>query len=109
MALTLNAIHGQPSITAVATKMADAHFSSNIDSPDAHDLANATDRISAEVEFLLAQSPYRELRKMKVTVSKDEIELRGTVSSFYLKQVAQEIARKVASDKHIRNLLQVGS
>ena len=109
MALTLNAIHSQPTINAVATPMADANFSSNIDSPVAHDLDNAADRISAEVEFLLTQSPYRELRKMKVTVSKDEIELRGTVSSFYLKQVAQEIARKVASDRHIRNLLQVGS
>lgn len=109
MALTLNAIHSQPSITAVAPQMSDAHFSSNIEGPVAHELANATDRISAEVEFLLTQSPYRELRKMEVSVSKDEIELRGTVSSFYLKQVAQELARKVASDRHIRNLLQVGN
>lgn len=109
MALALNAIHSQPTITSVATQMSNAHFSSNIDNPDAHDLANATDRISAEVEILLTQSPYRELRRMEVTVSKDEIELRGTVSSFYLKQVAQEIARKVASHRHIKNLLQVGS
>lgn len=46
MALTLNAIHSQPSITAVAPQMSDAHFSSNIEGPVAHELANATDRIS---------------------------------------------------------------
>ena len=109
MALTLNAIHSESTITAVASPMSDARFSSNIDSLPAHDLANPADRIVAEVEFLLSQSPYRELRKMDVTVSKDVIELRGTVSSFYLKQVAQEIARKVASDRQIRNFLQVGS
>ena len=109
MALTLNAINSQPTITAVAPPMADAHFSSNIDSPIAHNLANAADQISAEFELLLTQSPYRELRKMQVIVTNQQIELRGTVSSFYLKQVAQEIARKVASDRRIRNLLQVGS
>ena len=108
MPLALNAMHSPHSIQAVAPNMSDAHFSSKVAQPAAHNMASATDLISADIEILLTQSPYRELRKMNVIVTEHEIELRGEVSTFYLKQVAQEIARKVAADRLIRNLLQVG-
>ena len=55
----------------------------------------------------LQKSSIPELRRVRIQESDDLIVLRGTVSSYYFKQLAQESLRSVAEDRRIVNLLEV--
>jgi hypothetical protein len=54
---------------------------------------------------LLVQSLHPEIQELEVLESDAELELRGTVPSWYLKQLAQETVRPAAGRRRIRNLL----
>lgn len=56
---------------------------------------------------VLSESPLPELRRLVVTVTDGEVVLSGRVSSYYLKQVAQETVRFAASDRKLVNRVQV--
>lgn len=62
---------------------------------------------ACRVKEVLRACPYRELRDVNVKTVNDCIELSGTVSSFYMKQLAQEIIRPAAPDFNIRNEIAV--
>jgi hypothetical protein len=55
----------------------------------------------------LHQSPYRELRRLNIRVSEDRIAILGQTTSFFLKQMAQEVIRQVAPTLVVDNLIGV--
>ena len=67
-----------------------------------HDIAQAA---TAE----LANSSVSELRALCVKGTATELQLSGTVRSFYHKQLAQETIRSVAGGMQVVNRVDVGS
>lgn len=63
--------------------------------------------IAQAASMVLASSSVRDLRKIRVDRSDNQIELSGTVSSFYHKQLAQEAIRKVARGMQVINRVDV--
>jgi len=57
----------------------------------------------------LRNSGHRELKEIQIGLEGNTVTLRGTVSTFYRKQVAQEAIRRHASGLRIVNQLKVKS
>jgi osmotically-inducible protein OsmY len=55
----------------------------------------------------LEQSPHLARKQLRLEARKGRIILRGTVASYYQKQMAQETLRKVDGVEEIENHLQV--
>lgn len=64
-------------------------------------------RVDSVSEALLANG-HPELRQLTVIESEFEVELAGRVSSYYLKQVAQETAREAIAGRRLVNRVVVG-
>ena len=60
-----------------------------------------------EAGTALSKSSNSELRLIRVQVTDETIVLRGRVSSYYAKQLAQESLRSSAEGRRIVNLLEV--
>jgi len=60
-----------------------------------------------QVHGTLNNSPYVSTRHVQVDASAGCVRLEGTVHSFYQKQMAQELVRRVDGVETIENLLQV--
>jgi osmotically-inducible protein OsmY len=56
---------------------------------------------------ILAKSSVRELRQIRVDGSANELQLSGSVRSFYHKQLAQETVRSVAAGMQLVNRVDV--
>jgi osmotically-inducible protein OsmY len=56
---------------------------------------------------VLAASPMPELRRLAVQADDAAVVLSGQVSSFYLKQMAQECVRTAAAGRQVVNRVQV--
>jgi osmotically-inducible protein OsmY len=67
------------------------------------------DDIQRRAQQQLHSSPYREVRHTTCAYSKGLLLLKGQVSSFYLKQIAQTVVRDVVGVRHIVNTIQVHS
>jgi hypothetical protein len=52
---------------------------------------------------LLRESPVNDLRRLEVFESESEIVITGIVTSYYLKQMAQETVRPAAAGRRVRN------
>jgi len=52
---------------------------------------------------LLTASPIPELRKLEVTETEGEVVITGRVSSFYIKQLAQESIRSAVAGRRLQN------
>ena len=59
------------------------------------------------VDEALSQSPYFARRGLRFEAQEGEVVLRGTVRSYYHKQMAQEILRRVDGVRRIENQLEV--
>ncbi|MCA9261423.1 MAG: hypothetical protein KDA61_19540 [Planctomycetales bacterium] len=72
-------------------------------------VAHHAARISAlqRLRRSLARSPYAELRAVAVQLVDQSVCMNGIVSSYYLKQVAQETLRQAGTSLPIRNGLDV--
>jgi hypothetical protein len=57
----------------------------------------------ARAESLLRDNPVNDLRRLDVAESDGEIVISGIVSSYYLKQMAQEAVRPVLGGRRLRN------
>ncbi len=66
-----------------------------------------TATVESLVQQQLQQSGYVELRAIDCNVSAGTVQLNGQLPSFYLKQTAQELVRRVAGVRGIRNHVQV--
>jgi hypothetical protein len=70
----------------------------------------ATDRqrkMHAAAMEVLSNSQYGALRQLTCRVDGDEVEISGTVSSFYLKQLAQAAMLRLRPAGGVRNLIEV--
>jgi len=63
--------------------------------------------IQSRARGALSRSPIYELRHLEVIEIGGCIVLQGVVSSFYHKQLAQEVVRAVCSGISVRNAVQV--
>ncbi len=69
---------------------------------------NAGDRkLCAAASEALAKSRYLALRRLDCRVLGGVVEISGTVSSFYLKQLAQAAVLELGSSGKVRNLVEV--
>jgi hypothetical protein len=58
---------------------------------------------------VLTTSPLPQLRRLVVTATPGEVIITGRVSSYYLKQLAQEALRPTLGDRRLLNLVEVGN
>lgn len=68
---------------------------------------NACPALDTKPVEILTISPLPQLRRLVVTVSEVEVIITGQVSSFYLKQLAQEAIRPTLGDRRLLNLVEV--
>jgi BON domain len=66
-----------------------------------------TQDVRARAQQLLSTSPIYALREIQVEQDGDTICLRGVVSSFYHKQLAQELIRHALAGTEVTNSLRV--
>jgi hypothetical protein len=52
---------------------------------------------------LLRECPVNDLRRLEVIESESEVVITGIVTSYYLKQMAQETVRPAAAGRRLRN------
>ena len=64
-------------------------------------------RLLEQVRSALSQSPSLSPRHVQIEATDGNIRLEGTVTSFYQKQMAQELARRVDGVEKVENRLQV--
>jgi osmotically-inducible protein OsmY len=62
---------------------------------------------SSTPEAVLSASPMPELRRLVVTTSENEVVITGRVSSYYLKQLAQESLRGSVGVRKLLNRVEV--
>ncbi len=62
-----------------------------------------------ELAEALTGSPLGQLRRLVVTANDTEVVITGQVSSYYLKQMAQETIRTAVGDRTIRNHVEVST
>lgn len=68
---------------------------------------NACPAPPTELSHILRTSQMPELRRLVVTVNEDEVVITGRVTSFYMKQLAQEALRPTLGDRRLLNHVEV--
>jgi hypothetical protein len=68
---------------------------------------NACPSPSTEPSEVLTASPLPQLRRLVVTTTDDEVVITGRVSSYYMKQLAQETIRGALGDRRLLNQVEV--
>jgi hypothetical protein len=61
------------------------------------------DEVQSRAQAALRNSPFYELRKLQVEQVDDALAISGRVSSFYHKQLAQEVVRSVSTGMKVVN------
>ena len=64
---------------------------------------------AVDLQERLRNSPYWSVRQLVCYTSEDCVIVRGTVPSYYLKQVAQSLAMRIVGLGQVRNDIQVQS
>jgi len=72
-------------------------------------ISNEKRVVQAEALSRLRESGYHELHFVLCDFHEGVLTLRGRVSSFYLKQVAQEVIRRLEGAEEVNNLLEVAA
>jgi osmotically-inducible protein OsmY len=67
----------------------------------------SVDEVQPRAQAALANSPFYELRDLQVVRQDHALVLSGRVSSFYHKQLAQEVVRAVCHDTNVINSVYV--
>lgn len=67
----------------------------------------ASNDVQPRAQAALSNSPFYELRELRVEQRDGALLISGCVSSFYHKQLAQEVVRSVCSDTELINSIQV--
>ena len=70
-------------------------------------LSNETPVVQTEAQARLRKSGYRELHLVSCEFHEGVLTLRGRVSSYYLKQLAQELIRRLDGAEEVNNRLEV--
>jgi len=64
--------------------------------------ASDVDDLQPRAQAALANSPFYELRSLRVEPHNGGLLITGAVSSFYYKQIAQEVVRAICKDQDIQ-------
>ena len=67
----------------------------------------STGRLFEQVQGALNSSPYLSRKQVVIEASDGNVRLQGTVGSFFQKQMAQELVRRVDGVQQIENQLRV--
>jgi hypothetical protein len=67
----------------------------------------AVEELQPRAQAALVSSPFYELRNLQVEWRDDALLLSGSVSSYYHKQLAQEVVRSVCRDTKVINSIRV--
>jgi hypothetical protein len=67
------------------------------------------DDVQPRAQAALTNSPFYELRELQVEPQGDALQISGCVSSFYHKQLAQEVVRSVCKGIEVVNAIRVES
>jgi hypothetical protein len=70
-------------------------------------LATMPVQMQPRATAVLAKSPFYELRGLQIEQHDNALYISGTVSSFYLKQLAQEVVRSVCQGIALVNAIRV--
>jgi osmotically-inducible protein OsmY len=70
--------------------------------------ATSTSDVQPRAQMALANSPIYELRDLRVEQRDGLLVISGAVSSFYHKQLAQEVVRSVCGSIEVINSVRVG-
>ncbi|MFZ1936527.1 MAG: BON domain-containing protein [Thermoguttaceae bacterium] len=91
--------------------MSEDHGGVRLLSIEEQKLGISTERqvVLAEAQSRLRESGYHELHFVSCDFHEGVLTLRGRVSSFHLKQVAQEMIRRLDSAEEINNRLEVAA
>jgi osmotically-inducible protein OsmY len=65
--------------------------------------------VLGQVKRLIQESPFPSIRLLEVEVEGKQFLLRGSVESFYLKQIAQETVRSVVRSAELLNDIHVNA
>ena len=89
--------------------MSENHEGRQLFSPQEKELGRSKERqvIQAEAQSRLRHSGYHELHLVSCDFHEGVLALRGCVSSFYLKQVAQTLIRRLDGVGEVNNRLEV--
>jgi len=68
---------------------------------------SAAHEVQTRAQFALNSSPFYELRELKIEPIRDALLISGSVSSFYYKQLAQEVVRSVCNEVDVVNSIRV--
>ena len=69
--------------------------------------ATVVEKVQPRAQAALSNSPFYELRELQVERRRDGLLISGCVSSFYHKQLAQEVVRSVSADAKVINSIHV--
>jgi len=67
----------------------------------------AINEVQPRAQAALANSPFYELRDLKVKQHQHALLLTGSVSCYYHKQLAQEVVRSVCANAEVINTIRV--
>ncbi|MDY0166522.1 MAG: BON domain-containing protein [Thermoguttaceae bacterium] len=68
---------------------------------------SAAQDVQSRAQLALKSSPFYELRELQVEPARDSLLISGCVSSFYYKQLAQEVVRSVCREIDVVNTIRV--
>lgn len=68
---------------------------------------SAAHEVQPRAQLALRNSPFYELRELQVEPVRDALLISGSVSSFYYKQLAQEVVRSVCAEIDVVNSIRV--
>ncbi len=69
--------------------------------------SNLHDQLHDQLHFALNANPYVPQRSLRFEASQGRVTLRGTVGTFFQKQMAQESIKRIAGVREIANELEV--
>jgi osmotically-inducible protein OsmY len=69
--------------------------------------ATTAESVQPRAQAALSNSPFYELRELRVEQRNDTLLISGCVSSFYHKQLAQEVVRSVCAGIEVVNSIRV--
>ena len=72
-----------------------------------HHFEDSRHELSDLLSNALARNPYFANRNVRIELQENEIVLKGSVHTYYLKQLAQESVRSLKSAERIRNEIEV--
>ncbi len=70
-------------------------------------IASINDSLDCRIEQVADSNPYLVSRRVHIQLAGGNVTLSGTVSSYYHKQMAQEIVRRIEGVEQVANELEV--